>query len=297
MEIAEIAKEFVSGQKLYQQRAIKVLPILVRQAQAAQKIYYSDLATEINIPNPRNLNYVLGSIGNALIKLGESMKIEIPPIQCLVVNKHTELPGEGISWFIKDVKEFKKLNSRQKKAVLDNILAKIYAFAKWNEVLEQLGLKPIGPEGVIESIVKKATSRGSVGESIHHKELKEQISKNPQIIGVNLTPVNVEVEYLFPSADTMDISFKNKNHWIGAEVKSHISDDADILRGLYQCVKYKSLMEAHSNVMNETTIKEIRVILALGGEFPDSLMPVKNILGVEVIDNIEQLNAPSESGS
>ena len=66
METAEKAYDFLAGDKPYQQRTREVLPILVRQAKAAQKIYYSDLAAEIGIPNPRNLNYPLGSIGNAL---------------------------------------------------------------------------------------------------------------------------------------------------------------------------------------------------------------------------------------
>ncbi len=36
--------------------------------------FYSDLAGEIGMPNPRYLNYVLGAIGNALKALAESEK-------------------------------------------------------------------------------------------------------------------------------------------------------------------------------------------------------------------------------
>jgi len=53
----------ISGEKLYQERARAALPLLVRQAQAGAPIFYSDLADELGMPNPRNLNYVLGSIG------------------------------------------------------------------------------------------------------------------------------------------------------------------------------------------------------------------------------------------
>ncbi len=91
---------FLEGEKLYQERARLTLPYLVRQAKAGQTIYYSDLAKEIDIPNPRNLNYVLGAIGNALIELGKKTESEIPPIQCVVINKQQELPGEGVGWFI-----------------------------------------------------------------------------------------------------------------------------------------------------------------------------------------------------
>ncbi len=65
METGEVAK-FIEGKKLYQERARKALPLLVRQALANQPILYSDLAQELDMPNPRNLNYVLGSIGYTL---------------------------------------------------------------------------------------------------------------------------------------------------------------------------------------------------------------------------------------
>ena len=92
----------IDGDKLYQKRARLVLPILVRQAKAEQPIYYSDLAEEIGMPNPRNLNYVLGAIGNTLKKFGEIWNEEIPLINFLVINKSNGLPGEGIYYFIKD---------------------------------------------------------------------------------------------------------------------------------------------------------------------------------------------------
>ena len=86
----------ISGDKLYQERARAALPLLVRQAQAGAPIFYSDLAEELGMPNPRNLNYVLGSIGQSMELLSKSWKEKVPPIQCLVINKATGLPGEGI---------------------------------------------------------------------------------------------------------------------------------------------------------------------------------------------------------
>ncbi len=75
----------IHGEKLYQKRARKALPILVRQAKAEQPIYYSDLAEELNMPNPRNLNYVLGAVGNSLKKLEKKWKEEIPLINVIVI--------------------------------------------------------------------------------------------------------------------------------------------------------------------------------------------------------------------
>jgi hypothetical protein len=60
LSTSEIASSnLLSGEKLYLERARTTLPYLVRQAKAGKTIFYSDLAIEINIPNPRNLNYIL----------------------------------------------------------------------------------------------------------------------------------------------------------------------------------------------------------------------------------------------
>jgi hypothetical protein len=65
---AQIA-EPIAGDKLYQHRARLALPLLVRQAEAGKPIIYSDLAEELGMPNPRNLNYPLGSIGSTIENL------------------------------------------------------------------------------------------------------------------------------------------------------------------------------------------------------------------------------------
>src|SRR5438046_1661405 len=79
----------LSGNSLYVKRAREAFPILVRQAWAGERIAYSDLADEMGMANPRNLNYVLGAIGKAIKELSGEWGQEIPPLQCLVVNKHT----------------------------------------------------------------------------------------------------------------------------------------------------------------------------------------------------------------
>jgi len=110
--------EPISGDKLYQERARAALPLLVRQAEAGVLVIYSDLAEELGMPNPRNLNFVLGSIGMSLECLSKAWKEKVPPIQCLVVNKNTGLPGEGIGWFLEDKEDFAALSLRVENAQL-----------------------------------------------------------------------------------------------------------------------------------------------------------------------------------
>lgn len=284
MEIAEKAYGFLAGDKLYQQRARDVLPILVRQAKAAQKIYYSDLAAEIGISNPRTLNYPLGSIGNALKSLETKWGKKIPQIQCIVVSKGSELPGEGIGWFI-DKNDFKKLSTRQKREIINHVLSDVFAFDKWDEVLLDLGLQPLRKVEGLEELINKAKKYGAAGESKQHKALKEALANNPSLLGLSMSGYTVETEYAFPSADTIDILFKGPKECIGVEVKSEISSVEDIMRGLFQCVKYQALMEASLSVTDQT--KNVMIILALGSVFPPELVPIKNILGVSVVDKIK----------
>ncbi|WP_235596220.1 hypothetical protein [Leptospira weilii] len=94
--------------KEYQKKAKVALPILVRQASVSQKIYYSDLALELNMSNPRNLNYVLGEIGNSLLELSKTWNEKVPPIQCIVIKKSTKLPGEGYKLVYRKIRKFQK---------------------------------------------------------------------------------------------------------------------------------------------------------------------------------------------
>ncbi len=130
------------GDKLYQVRARQALPILVRQAMAKQPISYSDLAEEMGMPNPRNLNYVLYSVGETLLELSKQWNEEIPLINYLVINKNTLMPGDGIGYFMNNPAEFKKLQLFQQRTKINVQLQMIYAYKKWNEILQILGLPP-----------------------------------------------------------------------------------------------------------------------------------------------------------
>lgn len=79
-----MAKGFGDGSKLYQQRAKQALPLLVAQAKAGNTITYGLLAREMEMPNPRNLNHVLGAVGDELENLSRRWKETIPAINCLV---------------------------------------------------------------------------------------------------------------------------------------------------------------------------------------------------------------------
>lgn len=270
------------GDKLYQKRARKILPILVRQAKFEQPLTYENLAKEIHIPNPRNLNYPLGCIGDVLNELSLKMGIEIPHIQALVKNKHEDVPGKGFDGFLKK-KGYKWANSKEKKSKINLYWREISAFPYWDEVLKELGLT--ADNTIISNIVETSRNFGGGGEGPEHKALKEYIQSNPQIVGLTSSSTIAISEYSIPSGDTIDVVFDQQTRIHAVEVKSSISEKNDIARGLFQCVKYLSVLKAKA--IFEGDNKQITVCLAIGGEFPTELIPLKNSLGIEVYDLIK----------
>lgn len=278
-ETGEKAESFF-GDKLYQRRARAAFPLLVRQARAQRPIYYADLAAELEIPNPRNLNYPLGSVGRTLQELGQSQSTVIPPIQCLVVNQQNEIPGEGIAPFLKG-SDFRVLSKRQQRAVINGVLQSIYAYPHWDKVILDLQLQPAPMEAA--DLARRAAEGdfGGGGESEEHKSLKAFVACHPEILGFGKTLSKGEEEYPLPSGDTVDVLFRKKDEWIAVEVKSHISSDEDLARGIFQCVKYQAVLEAYLISIG----REAAVHAALVASRPlaAKLVGLKNQLGVEVI--------------
>lgn len=126
-----VYSQLIQGKKLYQERARLAFPYLARYAKARQTISYSALAEAIGMPNARNLNYVLGAIGNPLGELSKLLKTPIPPLTCIVLNKTTGVPGNGVGWY-KPMKEFVSMNKVSKKELVDTMLVDIYNYPDWD---------------------------------------------------------------------------------------------------------------------------------------------------------------------
>lgn len=273
------------GNKLYQQRARIVLPILVRQAEANRTVYYEALAQEVNMPNPRTLNYPLDCIGRTLLELSDRWQSDIPPIEGLVVNKTTRLPGPGFDGFLeKDGGSWKTKDER--KALIKIAWAKIYAYPYWREILSELQLDMT--TNTAQHVIEKAGHTGGEGEGADHFALKEYVRLNPQSSGLINSEGPGEAEYCLPSGDRIDVLFNYRKVIHAVEVKPFNSAEADLARGLFQCVKYRAVLQANARYKHDMRI--ISVCLVLGGSLPVTLIPLRNSLGVDVIENVRSYN-------
>ncbi len=273
------------GDQPYQQRAQAALPILIRQAVAQKPIYYEALAGELRMPNPRNLNWVLGSVGATLQELARKpgWDGDIPHIQSLVINQRDQLPGSGFEGFLADrLKGYQGLSSAEKRAYLDGYWHDIFAYPRWAEVLNACGLAPATTDAS-ELVDKAKTGRsGGGGEGPEHLALKQLVRDDPKIVGLPSSFPRGSIEAPLPSGDRLDVLFHARSRMLAVEVKSRISNDVDLTRGLFQCVKYRAVMEAERAVKGGGY--SIEAVLVVGRAFPDTLKPLRNSLGVEVIE-------------
>lgn len=276
------ARNMLAGDAFTQRAARAVLPILVRQARGPASITYEDLTREIGELHHRPLGAPLGLIGRCLENLSEATNQEIPPIQALVINKKTRLPGEGIGWFVRKFLSvnYDEMSRTNKKAFLNVVHDQVHEYRHWKRVLSQLGLQAPGDD--FSDLVDKAkAAQGTGGEGPEHRKLKEWISTHPEFLGINRN-CNAEMERRLPSGDALDVSFRSARSWIAVEVKSSISGDADISRGIFQIIKYKAVMKAECDTENLNMKTD--AVLIVEQKVPDDLRALARTVSVRVIE-------------
>lgn len=131
-----------------------------------------------------------------------------------------------------------------------------------------------------EDFIRLGKFLGSGGEGKEHKKLKEYIYNYPERIGIEGV-IHREMEHILLSGDRLDVYFELKDHSkVAVEIKTVSSPDADVLRGLFQCVKYKSILDAEDLVHGKKTPN--KAILIIGKELSKENYKVMKALGVSV---------------
>lgn len=278
-------REWLDKGVISAERARRALPILVRQARAEQPITYKDLSIELGMDHHRPVKTPAGYIGYTLNAIGNTRgwkRRPPPPLQSLVVNKHSGFPGSGVDGFMSAAYR-EAQTQRQKTAALKGVHSQLYAYPHWEELLDYLELDPAPL--TLDNILRKAiNAKGRGGEGPEHRLLKDYIVKNPFIVGLPPAHASGSPEFGLPSGDRVDVVFVGNGLKTAVEVKSCISSEDDIARGLFQCLKYRVVLEAQAAL--SASPFDVCVFLVVGKKFPESLLPLKNSLGVSVIDRV-----------
>ncbi len=121
-------------------------------------------------------------------------------------------------------------------------------------------------------------------EGAAHHRLKAYVAANPALVGLPRATPPGQVEYALPSADRIDVLFATRHERVAVEVKAANAGPGDLLRGLFQCVKYEVLLRAE--VVVRDVAPAARAMLVLEGVLPAELAAVRHALGVTVFERI-----------
>ena len=260
-----------------------IIPILIRWAKSGKiDSTYGDLIHAIGMEKFSGIGKLLKKVHYVVDELQAQSGVKIPTLNTLVKNQTTKLPSEGFELVYPS---YNDLNEEEKKVFIEGLDSKAIKFKRWDWVLSQLGLEPV--KIITEEELQSRTSKmgGSSGEGKDHKKLKQYILEHPESIGLKDVVYKTD-EFVLPSGDRIDVYFVRKNgDWVAVEVKQKSSPNEDMMRGIFQCVKYKAVMEAVRTV--ECCSFNVSTILVLGGSLSKQNKEIASELGVDHIEGFK----------
>ena len=174
-----------------------------------------------------------------------------PPLNILLVRQEDLMPGKGAGPFMANYRgderlrapEFRETNTDEWRLACDELATDVYAFADWDEVYRRAFRERL-PTPVPSKGRNKDSGRRRKGEGPRHKALRLWVRDNPGALRHDYAAFETQSEFLLDSADRVDVVYRGPNSTVAIEVKSSDSDDADLRRGVFQCIKYRAVMKA-----------------------------------------------------
>lgn len=221
----------------------------------------------------------IGHVVGVLMERIQKVDADSPLINLLVVNQKDQLPSEGAGSFmaerfkkpkLKDP-DFKQHSPEKWRRYFERAAAEVYA--KSAEDWAQLYLRVFDEELPTAKIATERKMRqngkeddfgtgdrkyGAGGESEFHEELRLWVKENPQKIRKSFYGARTETEVYLDSGDRVDVVYHLKDQTIVLEVKSRISNEVDLRRGVFQCIKYRAV-KAAMDVREEVPVEAILV--------------------------------------
>lgn len=262
----------------------EVLPLLIACAIDGSTISYKEISANTISKPAQNANVSFGAIAIALTLLSVqrifAVSGSIPSPTAIVTRTGQKLGGSGA--FISAPKRVLS-DANARKLWLASEQRAVFDYERWPEVLAAFGLRSLQN---FEPKFDWAVYGRAHGEGDEHRKLKKFVSEHPECVEASFTGIG-ETELILHSLDRLDVSFSTNTTWDCVEVKPSTSDDNDLLRGIFQVVKYKALLRA--TLLMRGQVKSVRCVLALGGPAPHVIKAVARQLSVAVYDDLERI--------
>ena len=269
------AREYMDSGDDWTSRIARLsLPILIWVAKQGKTITYKQLATELQSRHGEDVKRRMtlygrpaGKIGYALIQLSDEWDEGVPPINALVVNAQSGLPGKGANDFIVKFlnrKARRRLTDSNRNALAEEAIQSVWDYPDWDQVAKEFGItkKQLAPvqellsakqddAPIVMPLVKPV--RGGQGESDQHINLKRWAAQNPKHFARFGEFPKGQNEYLLRSGDSLDAYLENDDSCLAIEVKASNVPASEIFRGIFQCVKYRATLRAMQLAAGEAT--------------------------------------------
>ncbi len=207
----------------------------------------------------------IGLVAGVLMERIQDIDADAPLLNVLVVNQEDRKPSRGAGSFMAErfgVPRLAEEEAKQKYPQLWDRYFKlaageVYAYSErqWSRLFQQIFETPLAQEkieqdrkrrhkGTEKDGIPSGRKYGSGGEGPLHKALRLWVKNNPGAIHKSFASASSETEVDLDSGDRVDVVYKLEDRIAVLEVKSRISDDIDLRRGVYQCVKYRAVRAA-----------------------------------------------------
>ncbi|WCP15042.1 hypothetical protein sphantq_03497 [Sphingobium sp. AntQ-1] len=184
-----------------------------------------------------------------------------PLLNVLLVEQATELPSDGAGSYLANrfqepllrLDNAKNMYHKLWRRTFDKAAGEVYATpeAEWQRLFEAAYGEPLADRQIADDRKRRKAGTeedglryGRSGEGPHHKALRLWVCDNPAFIRRQFAGATTETEVVLDSADRVDAVFNLKNEVIAIEVKSRDSNLIDLRRGVYQCIKYRAVLDA-----------------------------------------------------
>lgn len=200
---------------------------------------------------PLLMKYPAGALMDRFHEIDESL----PLINVLLVEAKSDMPGDGIAPYMKA--RFPELQRRSRSKSADvwrrkfaEAREEVYAYKDWMAAYESAFGPWKGPKPSVQPPERDGRQGdgcefGKGGEGRHHKNLRLWVLKNPKKVQMKMEMrKKPATEVVLLSGDRADVVYYGQKETLAIEVKSKRSNREDLERGVYQCVKYRAVLEA-----------------------------------------------------
>lgn len=240
---------------------------------------------EAKLRIPRVFPTHIGAVAGRMMDQIEALDGDAPLINALVTRPNG-IPGSGFGGYYDrrfrgpGERHWKALTHKRKLEIVEEIRTDVRRYPNWQKVYRKLfGAAP--PSAPNKRFTEKdgkppETARPpGANESPEHLKLKKWAAANPVVLGLAAS-MKPEPEWGLLSGDRIDVMFSDGASFVAVEVKSIRSSDDDLRRGIYQCVKYRAVIEAQELPV----VAPVRAMLLSERPLPKELQARARLLDV-----------------